>query len=174
MTGTYPDGIVRVAAVVLVALLALALRAFLEKPADYDERQMQIRGRAFQTGFYAFAVYLALDALVSAAWRPWAATGTDLLLGIVVGAGAFSAVATRCGAFPSRREKPGLTTGVYAACALLLLLGTVMSAWNEGFVTDGLLNANALFPAGLVLAAEELALRLLHRAPGDGEDGDEG
>lgn len=160
-----------IAAAVAVCLIANARRS--KKTPEFDERQMQIRGRAFQTGFFTLGGYVILDAFYCVIRGHWTTPGIDLILGVFVSIAAFLVVAIRGDAYLSLGQKPRSFALLCVAVILCQIPNILVTLRWESFLTGGLLNGNCLSPCCAALFLLGLVLLLTHRAPGDGEEGDE-
>ncbi|MBQ0037807.1 MAG: hypothetical protein KBS74_03950 [Clostridiales bacterium] len=144
---------------------------------EYDERQIMVRGNAFQKAFFTLMIYLMLDSIVSVSWRPWTTPGINDILGIFLAIGVFMMAAIRGDAYFSLKEKPRtfrLLCLIVIFCQLPNVIITVHSA-EESFLTNGCLNDNCLSVACSVLFATVMVAITVHekRRAAEDEDGED-
>ena len=159
---------------ILVAILALSLIRKRRGSAsnEYDERQIMVRGKAFNRAFLTLMLYLVVDAAVSVLWRPWTMTGVNNILGIFLAVGVFLVVAIRGDAYFSLQEKPRtfcVLCLVVIACQMPNIIMTICDP-EESFLTDGRLNDNCLAVGCIVVFAMALVTILLHERRQTEED----
>jgi hypothetical protein len=140
---------------------------------EYDERQLALRGRAFQCAFFLLIFYLFVNSVVCASVGEWAENGVDALLGVFLSIGVFIINCIRTDAYLALRQKVQYYQRIFALVVAVDAFSGYMNIKDEGILTNGLVNINALIPAcGVVFFAALIALTVhSHRTAED--DGDE-
>ena len=156
-----------IAAGVLLAATIILIRTLFGKStdADFDERQVTARSKAYKTALFTLEFYLAADAGLTLLWRPWAEPGVDVLLGILFAMMVFMCVAIHYDAYRTLTQKPRSSYFLFAVLIITQLL-SFSRYREEGFVTDGRLNGNSLNPAviaGLFIFVIVLAVHDIRR-----------
>ena len=162
---------------IFVAILVLSLLRKRRGGAsnEYDERQVMVRGKAFNRAFLTLMLYLLADAGVCVLWQPWAMPGVSNILGIFLAIGVFLVVAIRGDAYFSLQEKPRtfrLLCLVVIFCQMPNIIMTIRDP-EESFLTDGRLNENCLAVGCIVVFAVALVSIWLHEKQQTEEDGED-
>jgi uncharacterized membrane protein len=158
--------------VVAVAIYFTVRRRMGKKNDEYDERQMVLRGRAFQKAFFVLIFYLFANSILCAAVGEWAQNGVDGLLGVFVAIGYFIVSCIHTNAYLALQQKPQYYQRLFAIVCVVGAFSGYANWKDEGFLTDGLVNTNAIIPAcGVVFLVALIALTVhTHRREDDGED----
>lgn len=139
-------------ALLIVTILSLAKRRKTGRPDDYDERQLLIRGKAYQHAFILTLCVAALyGGLVAITERAYMADGVAPLLVTFIGVGAFAAESILRDAFYTAQNRPKTYILLYAACILSQIFGAVDHIREHDLVRDGVLTMNVLPLACTVL-----------------------
>ena len=175
MKSTFALGLA--AGVIFVAIFYL-LRTALRKNGggEYDERQLQVRGRAYQAAFFTLLIYLAVCILLDAALGiVWCDLGTAAFLGAALAICVYMGICLMGDAYFGLREKPITSLIVFGAVGLLQRGNGLRAVRNGELIKDGVVCFNGSAPlicGGLLMAMALLVLiRLL--TGGRQEDDDE-
>ncbi len=113
-----------------------------KKKAQYDERQMILRKRAFKAGFIAFCLWDLLILCLSMCFdKLFLSQGVVSVIGLFFGTVTFVIVNIWSDSYFAQDEKklPFILLMISAGCANLPI---VVIKLDEGFITDGVLNIN--------------------------------
>ena len=150
-------------------VIALVILAFAKKSrGEYDERQVLVRGKAYQIGFFtslgAGAVYCIASAVLN---RQLAEDGFAVFFVLLVGAGAFVVNCIMNDAFfaVSEKMKPAVIIIIILA-AIVAQYFTIADNVSEGIILreDGVISAHAapiVTCSFLIAVLAALAIKLI-------------
>ena len=128
----------------LIAAIALGLRKKLGKPCEYDERQVAVRGKAFQAGFVTIVICefcVFLTEIITETPFMIAAPGVSNMIIMLIG----FLVMLEISIFEDAYFTPGKPVSI-KWCIVMLLFGLTMLV--RGFTSDDLWNKFMSFSFG--------------------------
>ena len=150
---------------VLFFIVYLGIRSKRATP-QFDERQIAARGKAFEVGFYTFAVCNAALAIADIFDIHWAAsTAIEAFLTILIATGAFSVTAIIKDAYFGFNENSRSSIGLLALVAVINLIagmGSVISG-EESLLENGKAGHAVLNLAITVLFAVVIIASFAHK-----------
>ncbi len=166
---------------VIIIVLAIALIFAANKQrkkdgfVDYDERQLLIRGNAFQYSFYAVCIYGTLYFLYTRfGGHALMQDGVAVFLGVLLGIAVFAVYSTLSGAQFTKSSPMKAFLIIYGIAILANLLSTGIHIYAHDFVQDGVLTDAIIYPAvALVFLAAFIATLAQGMRDRKAEAGDE-
>ena len=156
--------------VMLVVLIALILRKKTKTP-EFDERQMLVRGRAYQHAFMVSMLYGVLYGILTVSMDlHFMEDGAAAFIGAFLGLAVFAVECVWRDAFFTVRRTPGAYIALYAVITLNQILGTVSELRAGTLVKNGLLTGRCLYPAMALTFLAVLVAILLKRFTEKEED----
>lgn len=113
---------------------------------DFDERQEQARGKAYQYGFFALAVSVWFFPQLAEAF-PWIGVEAGSMLCVDLGMTVFAVTAVWKDAYLEPHKRPERTAASLALAGAGCLCLSVFRLWREGLLVDGTLNLWAVVTA---------------------------
>ncbi len=135
---------------IIVLLLAaiiiiVVLKNSEKKKADYDERQMLARFKAYRAALWVLVAYYFIEGIVEEVGLKWASPLVAAVIGICFALGIFVVCCIFTDAYFSANESPKSLIWLFSFLALTNAGNACLNYfWGDGFITDGVLNYHCL------------------------------
>ena len=161
--------------IICIAVLVLAgLRSFGSKKNKFTVAELLAQGKAFKIAFYAMMCYALLYAVLDTIGIVWCETVSGLLLGAVIGAGAYIMAAIHFDGYSSIQIHDHIWFFVSLFMIILSVVSVIVSIVHGTLIVDKKLGTGACGIFVLLLWAAIIVVQHFHYGVyEDGEEEDE-
>lgn len=119
----------------------------------YDERQLNVRGKIFRTGYFVLAIYTLLNAVILDYGNVWANNYHIAFIGIILSVCICSVQMIITDSYIGKARRSKLYINLMSLFTIILLIESAIGIIHDGFLFQGQITSNTTsFITAVILA----------------------
>lgn len=119
----------------------------------YDERQLNVRGKIFRTGYFVLAIYMILNAVILDTGNAWASNYHIAFIGIMISVCVCNVQMIITDSYIGKARRSKLYINLISIFTIILLIESAIGIVHEGFFFHGQITSNTTsFITAVILA----------------------